>query len=88
MNIQQGIDYVKNIDKKKLIMPMATLFVVIAIVVAIVNVIQAVMEASKPRSLIDLDMIEADGSFNEREMFREITEQRKAKELNYRRDKF
>jgi len=67
---------------------MATLFVVIAIVVAIVNVIQAVMEASKPRSLIDLDMIEADGSFNEREMFREITEQRKAKELNYRRDKF
>ena len=69
-------------------MPMATLFVVIAIVVAIVNVIQAVMEASKPRSLIDLDMIEADGSFNEREMFREITEQRKAKELNYRRDKF
>ena len=88
MNIQQGIDYVKNIDKKKLIMPMATLFVVIAIVVAIVNVIQAVMEASKPRSLIDLDMIESDGSFNEREMFREITEQRKAKELNYRRDKF
>ena len=88
MNIQQGIDYVKNIDKKKLIMPMATLFVVIAIVMAIVNVIQAVMEASKPRSLIDLDMIEADGSFNEREMFRELTEQRKAKERNYQRDKF
>lgn len=91
MKIKLSLDFLKNlknVDKKKLLMPILTLVAAIAIIVFIYNALHSILSVSRPRNFIDLDMIEPDGSLNEKKLFQDIEEQRRAAEKNYHREKF
>ncbi|MDR3238286.1 MAG: hypothetical protein LBT84_07275 [Spirochaetia bacterium] len=86
MKINIGI--LGKVVKKKFIMPILGLLSVVAVVAVLVTFVRACVTVNE-HNLIDLDMLEPDGSINQKEMFRDVIEgDRESKGRYQRKDAF
>lgn len=87
MNLKAVPEYIKKMDRRKLIVSVVQLCVLFALVIGVYYVVKFCRETVPHPNKIDFEYTNPDGTLNEKELFRDYLEKdRRRKEAGYRDD--
>lgn len=79
-----NLDAIKGRIHKKIIMPIASLLIVALALFILIGTLKSCIR-SKHSNMIDLDMLEPDGTVNQKKIFQELIKEDIEKNMRYKR---
>ncbi len=88
MNLKAVLEYIKKMDRRKLIISVVQLCVLFALVIGVYYVVKFCRETVPDPNKLDFEYINPDGTLNEKELFREFLDKDRRKKEARDRDGF